>query len=78
MLFRSSRLIKVADTKIESISAKTEDNIFATRQDVETSSKHLVYDETGNVVGEEELPMKEESVGTNVFIWFRGSNSYMS
>jgi AAA15 family ATPase/GTPase len=67
---RLSRLIKIADTKIESIFVEENNNYGPTT--LEATSKHIVYDELGKAVGEEQLSLQEESVGTNVLFGLGG------
>ena len=80
---RLAKLIKIADTKIESISAEgeTEEVIYKSvlknrlpTPSVESDvyAKHLVYAPNGQAIGEKELPMYEESVGTNVLFALGG------
>lgn len=68
---RLSRLLKIADTKIESISSKIKDTVHAIGQDIETLSTHIVYD-NGKEIGKKELLLQEESVGTNVLFSLGG------
>ena len=80
---RLAKLIKIADTKIESISAEGETDETAYKSMLKGKSptpsvegdvyaKHLVYNPYGQAIGEKELPMKEESVGTNVLFALGG------
>jgi AAA15 family ATPase/GTPase len=78
---RLAKLIKIADTKIESITSEEggEDVYKYALKHEQTAlmptdayAKHLVYDTNGQTVGEKELPMAEESVGTNVLFALGG------
>lgn len=69
---RLSKLLKIADTKIESISSNIKDTNNTSRQDIETLSTHIVYDDNGKEIGEKKLLLQEESVGTNVLFRLGG------
>ncbi len=86
---RLAKLINIADTKIESISAEgeAEKEFFKKEEHIrkelgeryafplitpDAYANHLVYDPNGQVIGEKELPMEEESVGTNVLFALGG------
>jgi AAA15 family ATPase/GTPase len=85
---RLAKLIRIADTKIESISAEAsvqvkghplngaksllQSDFLRSDEEQDAFAKHKVYDEQNQVVGEEELPLREESVGTNVLVALGG------
>ena len=83
---RLAKLIKIADTKIESIVPEDKKEkplpTYKYRGKIqmvnlptsprEIYAKHLVYDPNGQAIGEKELPMHEESVGTNVLFALGG------
>jgi AAA15 family ATPase/GTPase len=69
---RLSKLLKIADTKIESISSKVKDNSQSISQDIETLATHIVYDHNGKKIEEKELRLQEESVGTRVLFSLGG------
>jgi AAA15 family ATPase/GTPase len=76
---RLSRLLKIADTKIESVFSEmdnikyqTKDNTSDSGQNFTTLSKHLIYDKDGKTIGEKDFFLRDESAGTNVLFGLGG------
>ncbi len=72
---RLSRLLKIADTKIESVFSeidKAKDNLSNNGLHFKTLSKHLIYDKTGTAIGEKDFFLRDESAGTNVLFGLGG------
>ena len=70
-----SRLIKMADTKIESVFSEineVKDIRFRQRDNIKILSKHSVYNKDGKAIGEKDLLLLDESAGTNVLFGLGG------